>query len=211
MFREARGPKKPRTGDQQHHSDRRPLRHRRRRCLDGARRRPQERARMAQTAAPLPVVWPPGRRTHLRLSRLLARPRLLQQLCRDLPRGVAEPAILLVVLRKAVQEDDRVSLGRSVPETEDGQPPDRVVRIAVDQAVEQRPHGVHDSRAVAREELERDESRSPARRALVFQPAPQELGLLAEAELPDRTVGNGPLAEVAAPRRTLELVVPALP
>ena len=64
---------------------------------------------------------------------------------------------------------------------------------------------------VAGEQLERDQRRTAAGRALVLEPAAQELGLLAEAELADRAVGDGSLAVVAGPRSTLELVLPARP
>ncbi|HXV03758.1 MAG TPA: hypothetical protein VFP24_09320 [Gaiellaceae bacterium] len=65
--------------------------------------------------------------------------------------------------------------------------------------------------AVPREELQRQERGPAGGRALVLEPAPQELQLLAEAELPDRAVGDGALAEVLAARGALELVVPLRP
>jgi hypothetical protein len=61
---------------------------------------------------------------------------------------------------------------------------------------------------VAREQLQRDQRRSPAGRALVLDPAPQQLGLLPEAKLPDRPVGNGALPVVVRAGRGLELVGP---
>jgi len=64
---------------------------------------------------------------------------------------------------------------------------------------------------LAREELERDQRRAAAGRALVVEPAPQELGLLPEAELPDRAVRNRALAVVARAGRALQLVGPLRP
>jgi hypothetical protein len=60
----------------------------------------------------------------------------------------------------------------------------------------------------AREQLERDQRRAPASRALVLDPSPKELGLLAEAELADRAVGDGAFPVVVRARRSLELVGP---
>ena len=64
---------------------------------------------------------------------------------------------------------------------------------------------------VAREQLERDQRRSPAGRALVLDPAAEQLGLLPEAELSDRPVGDGPLPVVVRARCGLELVGPLRP
>jgi hypothetical protein len=61
---------------------------------------------------------------------------------------------------------------------------------------------------VAGEQLQRDQCRSPAGRALVFDPASEQLGFLTEAELPDRPVGNGALPVVLRAGRGLELVRP---
>jgi hypothetical protein len=74
--------------------------------------------------------------------------------------------------------------------------------------VQKRAVGVDRGRSLAREQLQREQGRSAGRRALVFEPAAQELELLAEAELADRAIGDGALAEVGAARRALELVVP---
>jgi hypothetical protein len=74
--------------------------------------------------------------------------------------------------------------------------------------VQQRPNAVDRRRRIAREQLQRDERRAAARRALVVEPAPQQFDLLLEAELPDRTVGDRPLPEVAAAREPLDLVCP---
>ena len=62
-----------------------------------------------------------------------------------------------------------------------------------------------------REELERDQRRSAAGWALILEPAPEELGLLPEAELPDRAVGDGPLPVVTRAGRGLQLVRPLRP
>ena len=78
----------------------------------------------------------------------------------------------------------------------------------VDELVQERPHRVDHARMVARKRLEREDRRAAAGRALVVEAAPQELDLLAEAELRDRAVGDGALAEVLRPRGGLELVVP---
>jgi hypothetical protein len=77
--------------------------------------------------------------------------------------------------------------------------------------VEQGAVGVDRRRPVAREQLEREQRRPAARRALVFQPPPQQLELLAVAELTDGAVGERALAEVPAPRGALDLVLPLRP
>jgi hypothetical protein len=74
--------------------------------------------------------------------------------------------------------------------------------------VEQRAICVDRSRAVAREELEREECRAARRGALVLEPSPEELQLLAVPELPDRAVGDGAFAKIGAPRRPFDLVGP---
>ena len=74
--------------------------------------------------------------------------------------------------------------------------------------MQERPHRVDQPWMVAREELERDQRRAAAGRALVVEPAAQELGLLTEPELPDRAVGDGALAVVGGAGRGLELVLP---
>ena len=60
---------------------------------------------------------------------------------------------------------------------------------------------------VAGEKLEREERRAAAGRAVVLEAAPEELGLLREAELADRAVGERALAEVVVADRRLELLV----
>src|SRR4051794_31556788 len=61
---------------------------------------------------------------------------------------------------------------------------------------------------VSREQLDGEERRAACGRALVVEPASQELLLRAPAELPDRTIGDGSLAKIAAARRSLEVVAP---
>jgi hypothetical protein len=75
--------------------------------------------------------------------------------------------------------------------------------------MEQRTSRVDGAGAVAREQLEGDERRAPARRAFVLQAPPEQLELLPEAELADRAVCNGAFAVVGAARQTLDLVLPA--
>jgi hypothetical protein len=62
--------------------------------------------------------------------------------------------------------------------------------------VQERADVVDQSRMVAREELERDQRRAAAGRALVLEPTPKELGLLAVAELADRPVRDRALPVV---------------
>ena len=100
--------------------------------------------------------------------------------------------------------------GRAEPfrRHDDRQPPHGLVAVVRHQLVQQRPHVVDDAGMVARELLEREQRRAAHRRAVVLEPAPQQLDLRAEAELPDRAIGDRALAEVRAARRGLELVVP---
>ena len=64
---------------------------------------------------------------------------------------------------------------------------------------------------LAREELQRDQGRAAAGRALVLEAPAKQLGLLTEAELPDRTVRNSALLVVPRTGRGLELVGPLRP
>ena len=77
--------------------------------------------------------------------------------------------------------------------------------------MEQRAIGVDRGRAVARQQLKRQERRASRGGALVLESAAEELQLLAVAELADRAVGDGALAEVLAARGALELVLPLRP
>jgi hypothetical protein len=74
--------------------------------------------------------------------------------------------------------------------------------------MERRPDRIDDPGVVAREQLQRDQRRPPAGRALIFQAAPQQLDLLPVAELADRAVGDCPLAIVGRTGGTLDLVLP---
>jgi len=64
---------------------------------------------------------------------------------------------------------------------------------------------------VAREQLQREQRRPTAGRALVFEAPAQELGLLPEAELPDRAICDRPLTVVSRPCCALDLVLPLRP
>jgi hypothetical protein len=64
---------------------------------------------------------------------------------------------------------------------------------------------------LARQELERDQRRPTAGRALVVEPAPQELRLLAVPELSDRPVRDRALAVVRRAGLALDLVLPLRP
>jgi hypothetical protein len=64
---------------------------------------------------------------------------------------------------------------------------------------------------LAREELERDQRRPAAGRALVVEPTPQELCLLAETELADRPVRDRALPVVGRAGLALDLVLPLRP
>ncbi len=76
------------------------------------------------------------------------------------------------------------------------------------QLVEERTDVVDDAGVVAGEKLQRDERRSPAGRALVFDPPPQKLGLLPIAELSDRAIGDCALAIVGRTGEAFDLVLP---
>src|SRR5204862_424110 len=65
-----------------------------------------------------------------------------------------------------------------------------------------------DARALAGQALERYQGGAPAGRALVLQPAPQELGLLPKPELPDGAISDRALAVVGMPYDCLDLVAP---
>ena len=77
--------------------------------------------------------------------------------------------------------------------------------------MEQTPDVVDEAWVIAGEQLERDQRRAAAGRALVLEPASQKLGLLAEPELSDRAISDGALAVVGRAGRSLELVLPARP
>src|SRR5438067_5878736 len=64
---------------------------------------------------------------------------------------------------------------------------------------------------ITRQPLEREQRRAADSRAVVVEPAPQQLLLGPEPELADRAVGDGALAEVADARGGFELLVPLCP
>ena len=76
------------------------------------------------------------------------------------------------------------------------------------QFVEARADVVDEARMVAREELERDERRAAAGRALVLEAPAEQFGLLAVAELTDRAIRDRPLAVVGRPSEAFDLVLP---
>jgi len=77
--------------------------------------------------------------------------------------------------------------------------------------VKERAVGVDVARVVPREELQREEGRAAARRALVLEAAPEQLELLAVAELPDCAIRERAFAEIGAAGRALDLVLPLRP
>ena len=92
-----------------------------------------------------------------------------------------------------------------------GEPAYRGVRVARRELVQERAERVDVARVVSREALERDERRAARGRALVLEPAPQELELLAEPELGDRAIGLGADAVVGVAGAGLDLLVPLRP
>jgi hypothetical protein len=64
---------------------------------------------------------------------------------------------------------------------------------------------------VAGQELERDQRRATTGRALVVEPAPQELRLLAVAELADRAIRDRAFPVVRRTGLPLDLVLPLRP
>lgn len=64
---------------------------------------------------------------------------------------------------------------------------------------------------VAGQQLERDQRRPPAGGAFVLEPPPEQLDLLAIAELADRAVRDGALAVVRRASSILDLVLPLRP
>ncbi len=99
-------------------------------------------------------------------------------------------------------------MSRPVLQADDREPADGLVVVGGREPVEHRAQRVHRAGGVAGEKLERDQSRAAAGRALVVEPATEELDLLAKAKLPDGPVGDRPLAVVGAARGTLDLVLP---
>ena len=94
-------------------------------------------------------------------------------------------------------------------EAEHREPTDGLVVVVRGELVEQRTHVVDQPGMLPGQELERDQRRTAAGRALVLEAAPEELGLLAEPELADGAVRDGTLAVVRSSSRGFELVLPA--
>ena len=93
-------------------------------------------------------------------------------------------------------------------QADDREPPHGDVRVARRELVEQRAERVDVAGMRPREALERDERRAARGRALVLEPAAQQLELLAEAELRDRAVRLRAHAVVGVARARLDLLVP---
>lgn len=74
--------------------------------------------------------------------------------------------------------------------------------------MEEGADGIDETGMLAGEQLERDQRGAPTGRAFVLEPAAEQLGLLPEAELADRPVGDGALLVVARPGCGLELIGP---
>ena len=136
---------------------------------------------------------------------------LLLQRRRDLRGGLLQVPLVPVVVGHALEQRDRVAVRRAVLQADDREPAHGLVVVGGREPVQQRAGGVDRARRVAREELERDQRRAAAGRALVVEPALEQLDLLAEAELPDRAVGDGAFAVVGAAGIPLDLVVPLPP
>jgi hypothetical protein len=77
--------------------------------------------------------------------------------------------------------------------------------------VQKCPDAVDEARMVAGEQLEGEQRRTSAGGALVFEAPAEELGLLPEAELPDRAIRDRPLTVVGRPCGALDLVLPLRP
>ena len=100
---------------------------------------------------------------------------------------------------------------RAVAQTDRRKPPDRLIVVRGQEPMEYRAGRVDCRRRVPREQLERDERRAAARRTLILKSASEQLELLAEPELPDRSIRDRALAIVAAASCTFELVRPFQP
>src|ERR671918_1502524 len=95
-----------------------------------------------------------------------------------------------------------------VLETYDSEPPHGHVGVSRGALVQERPERVDVAGMGPRETFERDQRRPAGGRALVLEPAPEQLELLAEAELRDRAVGLRANAVVHVAGRMLDLFVP---
>jgi hypothetical protein len=102
-------------------------------------------------------------------------------------------------------------MGGAVLQADDRQPPHGLVVVCSRQPVEGRSNGVDRTRSVARKQFQRDQRRAAAGRALVVEPAREQLDLLAKAELPDGPIRDRPFTVVGAPGIRLDLVLPLAP
>ena len=140
-------------------------------------------------------------------------------MCADQPATRAQPniagyiggGILAIVAGEPLQQRDRVAVGGAVLQADDREPANGLVVVGGREPVQRRAHRVDSPGGVAREQLQRDQRRPTAGRALVVEPAREQLDLLAEAELADRAVGHRSLAVVGAAGAALDLVLPLPP
>src|SRR5207249_3352211 len=141
----------------------------------------------------------------LRLRRLACGGLLLLQ---HVMHGFRRRAQLRLVgfLAEVGQKRDRVSRRSAVLEAEDGEAAHSLIGIGIRERVQPSTVRIDQARMLTGEQLEGEERRAAAGRTLIVEPAPQELGLLVEAKLPDRAIGDSALAVIAAPRRAFEVV-----
>jgi hypothetical protein len=157
------------------------------------------------------IRTPGGRMLRSRARKVLPEgclPALLLEPGRDLRRCIPQLALQAVVVAEPLEQHDRVALRRAVAEADDREPAHRLVVVRARQPVQHGAHRVDHARAVAGEQLERDQRRAAAGGALVVEPPGQQLDLLAKPELTDRAVCDRPLAVIRASRRALDLVLP---
>ncbi len=124
-------------------------------------------------------------------------------------RGGRGAKFLLLVFggRDVIEQGDRVTRRRAVAKAQNRQPSHCPVGIIVRKRVEHRSLGVYDPGMISRQQFERKERRPAAGRALVLQSSSEKIGLLREAQLADRTIGDGPIPIVRAANGELKLLV----
>ena len=158
-------------------------------------------------AAHLPVVRTRSTRLHLRLARASAPP------SSSVPPRPSSPSRAA----RASCSSSSASPSSSTIVSRCGEPLRRQtiasrrtawLSSAVASRWQERPDGVDRPGCVAGEQLERDQRRAAAGRALVLEAAPQQLDLLAETELADRAVRDRPLAVVRRRAGAFDLVLP---
>ena len=148
-----------------------------------------------------PVLRPPAPRARLRLQLASASSRACRAPRPPSPRSAASPARALPP-RRCPQQHDRVALGRAVPQREDREPPHRLVAVGVQRGWCRSGRTELTSAGWSRESSSiESERRAAAGRAVVLEPAPQQLLLLAQAELADRAVGAPRARGSRRPRR----------